>query len=82
MQEKQMMRNEKKKDKDSVTPILCFDLENVLSCPKGDDKNFFYKNKLNVYNMTAHLSINNNVYCAVWCEALHGRAGNDIASAV
>lgn len=82
MQEKQMMRNEKKKDKDSATPILCFDLENVLSCPKGDVKNFFYKSKLNVYNMTAHLSINNNAYCAVWSEALHGRAGNDIASAV
>lgn len=82
MQEKLLMREEKKRDKDSGKAILCFDLENVLTCPKGDFKNFFYKSKMNVYNMTAHLSVNKTVYCAVWSEAIHGRAGNDIASAV
>lgn len=63
---------------------MCFDLQNVLTCPKGDVKIFFYKRKLNVYNMTAHLSFNNTktVYCTIWSEALQGRAGNDIASAV
>ena len=35
-----------------------------------------------VYNLTAHLSHNNNkrIYCAVWHEKLSGRSGNDIAS--
>lgn len=82
LQEKILMRQEKKKDVENGKAVLCFDLENVLTCPKGDVKNFFYKSKLNVYNMTAHLSINRTVYCAIWSEAMHGRAGNDIASAI
>lgn len=55
LNEKEYMRKEK--DKESGKPLLCFDLENFLTCPKADIKNFFYKSKLNVYNMTAHLSI-------------------------
>ncbi|XP_072383854.1 uncharacterized protein, partial [Diabrotica undecimpunctata] len=80
LKEKEYMREEKQRDKESGIPLLCFDLENVLTCPKADIKNFFYKSKLNVYNMTGHLSVGK--YCAVWTEALHGRKGNDIASAV
>lgn len=80
--EKVLMREEKKRDIESGIPILCFDLENVITCPKGDLKNFFYKSKLNVYNMTAHLSLNRKVYCAIWSEAMRGRSGNDISSAV
>ncbi|CAG9860870.1 unnamed protein product [Phyllotreta striolata] len=82
MKEKEYMREQKQKDKESGKPILCFDLENVLTCPKADIKNFFYKSKLNVYNMTGHLSVGKKVYCAIWTEALHGRTGNDMASAV
>ncbi|CAG9773293.1 unnamed protein product [Ceutorhynchus assimilis] len=82
LKEKQAMRENRKKDRENDIPVLCFDLENVLSCPKAEIKNFFYKSKLSVYNMTAHLSVNKDVYCAVWSEAVHGRSGNDIASAV
>ena len=82
LNEKTLMREEKKKDIESGKPILCFDLENVLTCPKGDVKFFFYKSKLNVYNMTAHFSVNRKVYCAIWSEAIRGRSGNDIASSV
>ncbi|KAI4455757.1 dna-directed rna polymerases i ii and iii subunit rpabc2 [Holotrichia oblita] len=82
LEEKAAMRQIKKKNKDSGKPILCFDLENVLSCPKAEIKNVFYRSKLNVYNMTAHLTENNSVYFAIWTEAYHGRGGNDIASAV
>lgn len=32
--------------------------------------------------MTAHLSTNKKVYCALWHEAIAGHSGNDIASAV
>lgn len=82
LKEKQAMRENRKKDRENDIPVLCFDLENVLSCPKAEIKNFFYKSKLSVYNMTAHLSVTKDVYCAVWSEAVHGRRGNDIASAV
>jgi len=34
--------------------------------------------------MTGHLTVNSKktVYCAIWNEALVGRSGNDIASAI
>ena len=61
---------------------MCFDLQNVLTCPKAEVGKFFYKSKLSVYNLTAHLSLNNQVYCAIWSENLFGRKGTDIASAL
>lgn len=76
-------RNEKKKDKeDKNTVILCFDLENVLSCPRAEIGSFYYKSKFNVYNLTAILSSTKQVYCAIWHEMMMGRSGNDIASAL
>lgn len=70
------------KDRKGTIPILCFDLENVLSCPKAEGSNFFYKSKFSTYNMTSHLSTNKKVYCAIWSENNAERSGNDIASAV
>ena len=40
---------------------------------------FFYRRKLNVYNLTAQTNIK-QVYCAFWPKVVSGRAGNDIAS--
>lgn len=37
--------------------VLFFGVENVLSCPKAEIKNFFCNSKLSVYNMTTHLSV-------------------------
>lgn len=79
---KQMMRDQKDLDKASGTPILTFDLENVLSCPRAEIGPMFYNSKLNVYNLTAHLSTSKKVYCALWTEYTGGRSGNDIASAL
>lgn len=53
------MRTEHKKDKDSQTPILYFDLENVITCPRAEISSFFYTRKLNVYNLTAYYSAKN-----------------------
>lgn len=78
---KEKMRERKKEDKDSEIPILCFDLQNVITCPKSEVGPTFYHSKLNVYNLTAHLSTNKMVYCAIWTEYMSGRGGNDLASA-
>ena len=43
---------------------------------------FFYKRKLNVYNLTGHFSLNKPAYNAVWAECDAGRGGNDIASSL
>ena len=82
VEEKKLMREEKSKDKDSESDlcIVMFDLENVITLPKAEISSFFYKRKLNLYNLTAYTS--KRGYCAIWTEATSGRAGNDIASAV
>ncbi|KAI4455595.1 transposase is4 [Holotrichia oblita] len=79
--EKDDMRKEKENDKKSGIPVLCFDLENVITCLKSFVGNHFYLPKLSMYNLTAHLSTTNKAYCALWIESLQGRSGNCIASA-
>lgn len=82
IKEKNGTREERERDRKGDVPVLSFDLENVLSLPKAEVSNFFYKSKFNVYNLTAHFSVTKNVYCAIWTENLMGRSGNDIASAL
>lgn len=82
---KNVMRQEREKDKTCSTnpnlAIISFDLENVINIPKSDVSVLFYKQKLNVYNLTAHNSLDKQAYCAIWPETMCGRSGNDIASA-
>ncbi|XP_036317389.1 uncharacterized protein LOC118732366 [Rhagoletis pomonella] len=82
IEEKNAARAEKQKDRDNGNIFLVFDMQNVLSCPRAEVSNFYYKSKLNVYNLTATLSSTKQVYCSLWNEAIMGRGGNDIASAL
>lgn len=75
------------RDKDRVndvenTAVICFDMENVFCLPKANVKKFFYKRKLQVFNMTAHCSVNGVTYCCIWHEAITGRGANVLASAI
>lgn len=70
------------RDRESAGAVLSFDLQNVLTCPKAEISKFFYKSKLSVYNLTAHFSTDNQVYCSFWDEHLMGRKGCDLASAL
>jgi len=57
------------RDKDRKRPntaTICFDLQNVITLPRAEIKNFFYKRKLNVYNLTEHFSVDKHVYNAIW----------------
>lgn len=50
-----MHRDLAKKALDSSnTCVVAFDLENVFALPKAEVSNFFYKRKLNCYNLTTH----------------------------
>ncbi|XP_055844901.1 uncharacterized protein LOC129911203 [Episyrphus balteatus] len=60
-QQKIKSREIRQQDRTLSTPVICFDLQNVLSCPKAEVSSFFYHSKLNTYNLTAHLSTNNMV---------------------
>lgn len=79
---KESMRHERLTDKEGRVPVLSFDLQNVISCPRAEISSFFYRRKLNVYNLTAQLSSSKTVYCALWPETSSGRSGNDLASAM
>jgi hypothetical protein len=80
--EKTKMRESRNADRqDKSKHVLTFDLENVITCPRTEIGTFFYLQKINLYNLTAHLSSSNTVYCAIWTEVVQGRTGNCLASA-
>lgn len=79
---KQEMRNVRAEEKQQQNvPVLLFDLQNVILTPHAEISSLFYLRKLSVYNLTAYYTTTKKVYCALWTEAMAGRAGNDIASA-
>lgn len=53
----------------------------TLMTLQTDKSRFFYKRKLNVYNLTSCFTLTKKVYCTVWNETISGRAGNNIAKA-
>jgi hypothetical protein len=83
LQLKTSIRNDRNIDRENSDEItICFDLQRVITCHKSFISNFYYKRKINVYNLTAHESINKTGFCCVWDESLCGRSGNDIASSL
>jgi hypothetical protein len=81
--DKNLTRTEREQDRQSKeTTVICFDLQHVLTCPRANVSSFFYMRKLNVFNLTAHCSVNKKAYNAIWSESLAGRGGNELASAL
>ena len=46
------------KNADPKTTIVCIDFENVLSLPRANGENFYYKRKLSNYNLTGNCWLN------------------------
>lgn len=75
-------------DRSNIDPdhcIVCYDLQKVFGLPKGNASIFYYKLKLNVFNLNATQIMADGTkitYCAIWTEAHSGRSGNDITSAL
>jgi len=87
VERKQSTKEERDADRnclDAEQAVLCTDLENVITLPRSNVSSMLYKRKLNVYNMTGHLSTNKKTkaLCVLWNESQSGRTGNDMASAV
>lgn len=59
--------------------VLTFESHNLSTC--RDQFIFLQTKKLNLYNLTAHSSLSETGYCAIWKEGMSGRGANDIASA-
>ena len=79
---KDVLARQDKETENQNSAVLCFDLENVLTLPRSNVSNFFYRRKLAVYNLTVHSSLDKSMYCCIWNEAEGGRCGNSIASAL
>lgn len=71
---------ENKTYENNNTCVVTFDLEKVFPLPKAVVSSFYYKRKLTCYNLTAHSSLNDKTYCAVWDESMSGRGADEIAS--
>lgn len=85
MKDKACTRTERTNDRDNDDEkviTVCFDMENVLTCPRANVSNFFYKRKLNVFNLTAHCSKDKVAYNIIWNECIASRGANELASAL
>jgi hypothetical protein len=80
---KELVRADRNADRENKEQlVICFDLQKVITVPQSFVNNFYYKRKINIYNLTAHDSIDKKGYCAVWDEKTCGRSANDIASSL
>lgn len=53
--EKDLCCTEKKKDRSEISgnnKVVVYDLQAVLQCPRGETSAFYYKSKLDSYNLT------------------------------
>lgn len=85
LKEKQLSRNEKEQDKKDIGPtriVSCYDLQAVMTVPKGDVSIFYYKSKLNCLNFTISELGKDHTECYFWTEVEGNRGVNEIASCV
>ncbi|XP_055704089.1 uncharacterized protein LOC129802363 [Phlebotomus papatasi] len=77
-------KEERNRDRkiDPQTAVISFDLQNTIPLPKSFVSTFYYKRKFNVYNLTGRCNLNGVTYCSIWNEAVSGRTGDDLASAL
>lgn len=69
--EKDLAQNEKKVDKecsDIDTSVWTMDLQCVLLCPKTNASTMYYKQKLQVHNLTIYNLKTKEAFCHVWTE--------------
>jgi hypothetical protein len=57
----------------------CFDLQQVLQCPYGQNNLFYYKRKLDVYNLSIYSLGDGAAHCYMWDEREAKRGANEVA---
>ncbi|CAH0674053.1 unnamed protein product [Spodoptera exigua] len=92
IEEKSLSRIEKQEDRKKVTKdniVAIYDLEAVLQCPRGDTSAFYYKSKLNSYNLTLteltqteSKTAYDKVHCYFWTESEAKRGAIEIGTCV
>ena len=72
--------DQKRTSTDPAFICVSFDLEKVLTTPRGKSILFFYARKYAYYNLTFYESNTQQVFCYLWGEADGKRGSNEIAS--
>ncbi|CAH2094970.1 unnamed protein product [Euphydryas editha] len=85
IEEKELSRKEKDADKINAGPniiVAVYDLQAILQIPRGNTSIFYYKSKLNTFNLTiSHLG-NDKTDCFFWHEGEANRGADEIGSCV
>ena len=87
MLRKQLAREARDEDKEiaknnSEVLAFNFDLEAVLTTPKGPTGQIFYLRKLAIYNLTIYNLGNQDGICYLWDETQGKRGSNEISSCI
>lgn len=85
MEEKQLARKEKEIDKKrSSIELVCavYDLQAVLTVPRGEVSVFYYISKVANYNFTVCEIQSMDTFCYLWHEGEAHRGPNEIASCI
>lgn len=93
LKEKELSRIEKQTDRRNIDEdniVTIYDLEAVLPCPRGETSAFYYKSKLNSYNLTLTELTNkvdkkkayDNVHCYFWTESDAKRGAIEIGTCI
>jgi hypothetical protein len=65
---------------DDAFYACCFDLEQVLNCPHGTNNLFYYRRKLDVYNLSVYSLGDAGVVCYMWDQTKARRGASEIGS--
>lgn len=66
----------------SDTMVISMDLEQVIFIPTLTHSDMFYSRQLSCFNFGLHVADNNSAVMCLWTEAITGRGGNEIGSAL
>lgn len=92
LKEKTYSRDDKKNDRIRIEKnlrVAVYDLQAVMQCPRGNSSGFYYKSKLNCFNLTVtelkkkdSKVAYENVHCYVWTESDAKRGALEIGSCI
>lgn len=85
LREKKLSREAKSQDKRMVSPtyvVACYDLQAVLTTPRGDVSVFYYISKLATYNLSVCELVSGLSTCFVWHEGQGNRGVTEIGSCI
>ena len=85
LEEKDLSRKQKDQEKEKASPnyiVSVYDLQAVLSTPRGTVSVFYYKSKLNCYNFTVSELKTGSTECYFWHEGHGNRGADEIGSCV